>query len=199
MNASTGDSIDMEPAHVKLVVIGCSAGGIEALKKILPILPSNYAPAVVVIQHIGHQIHTTLAEFFGGICKLRVKEAEDKEPLQPGIIYFAPSGYHLLLESDFSFALNIDAPVHYVRPAIDVFMESAAPIMKDQIVGAILTGANHDGAQGLKKIADCGGRTLVQDPTTADFPTMPAAALEVSVTSQVLNLSDIAKLLCDLK
>jgi two-component system chemotaxis response regulator CheB len=189
----------MELRNIRLVTIGCSAGGIEALKNILPLLPADYEPSVVVIQHIGNQVRTTLAEFFASICGLNVKEAEDKEPLRPGTIYFAPSSYHLLLESDLSFALSVDPPVHYVRPAIDVFMESAAPILKDKLVGVVLSGANHDGASGLKRIADYGGITLVQDPKTADFPTMPAAALEGSVTSKALSLGEIAKFLCDLK
>jgi two-component system chemotaxis response regulator CheB len=189
----------MESRVVDLVIIGSSAGGIEALKLLLPQLPKGYRPSVVVIQHIGQQLHSSLSDFYGSICVLPVKEAEDKEPLAPGTIYFAPSGYHLLVESDHSFALSVDPPVHYVRPAVDVFMESAAPIFKDRLVGVILTGANADGAQGLKSILDYGGGGLVQDPATAQFPTMPKAALEVSVTSSVMSLSDIVLSLCALK
>lgn len=185
--------------EIKLVAIGCSAGGIEALKNILPKLPEELKPAVVVIQHIGPQANSTLSEFFDALCKVSVKEAEDKEPLKSGTVYFAPSGYHLLLEKDFSFALNVDAPVNYVRPAIDVFMESAAPICQEGMLGIVLTGANNDGAQGLKLVQDHGGRTLVQNPETAEFPAMPRAALEVSVKSEVLNISDIANLLAALK
>lgn len=189
----------MRTEGLKLIAIGCSAGGIEALKKILPQLPAGYKPTVVVIQHIGQHLHNTLAEFYSTLCVLPVKEAEDKENLKPGTIYFAPAGYHLLLEDESSFALNVDPLVHYVRPSIDVFMESAAPLCKDKLVGVILTGANSDGAQGLKLIHDCGGVTLVQSPESADFPAMPRAALEVSVTSASLSLSDIANYLCAIK
>jgi two-component system chemotaxis response regulator CheB len=189
----------MRTKGLELIAIGCSAGGIEALKQILPQLPKGYKPTVVVIQHIGQQLHTTLAEFYATLCLIPVKEVEDKEPLKQGTIYFAPAGYHLLLENEDSFALNVDPLVNYVRPAIDVFMESAAPIYRTKMVGVILTGANSDGAQGLKLIQDFGGVTLVQDPNTADFPAMPKAALEVSVTSASLKLSDIAKYLSELK
>jgi two-component system, chemotaxis family, protein-glutamate methylesterase/glutaminase len=119
-----------EPAelakHLSVIVIGCSAGGFESLQTILPAFgPACPVPVVVVI-HLPPDRDSLLPQAFARKCYLAVKEAEDKEPMQSGTIYFGPPGYHLLIESDSTFALSLDEPVLYSRPSIDVMFESAA-------------------------------------------------------------------------
>jgi two-component system chemotaxis response regulator CheB len=185
--------------HFDIIAIGCSAGGIEALKAILPKIKKGFRPTVVVVQHIAPMTHMTLADFFKDYCELPVKEAEDKEPIAPGTIYFAPTGYHLLIENNRSFALSVESPVQFARPSIDVFMESVACVYKEAAAGFILTGSNRDGADGLKLIKTMGGFAGVQDPTTADFVQMPEAALETTETLFVLSISEIQNLIAGLE
>lgn len=181
-----------------IVAIGCSAGGIEAMKAILTQLQPPFKPAVVVIQHIAPTVHSNLAEFFSEICELPVKEAEDKEAIVGGHIYFAPAGYHLLVEKTRTFALSLDAPVQFARPSIDVFMESVATVYKNRSAGFVLTGANADGAEGLKCIQEAGGLAVVQNPVGAEFKFMPEAALNATETSFVFSLREIEHLITGL-
>ena len=185
--------------HFDLVAIGCSAGGIDALKGILPKLPKNFRPTVVVVQHIARTVRSTLADFFVEQCQIPVKEAEDKEPIASGTIYFAPSGYHLLIEDDRTFALSVDAPVQFARPSIDVLMESVARVYRDLGAGFVLTGSNRDGADGLAEMLAQGGFVAVQDPKTADFPQMPQAAVDATQTLFVLSLAEIEHLIAGLE
>jgi two-component system chemotaxis response regulator CheB len=175
-----------------VIVIGASMGAIEALSVILPAFPVGFPGAVLVVVHIPPDPRSHLAELFGSRCQLRVKEAEDKEPLSPGTIYFAPSDYHLLAESDYRISLSSDEPIRYSRPSIDVLFESAADAFGDDLTGVILTGSNSDGAKGLRAICDAGGRALVQDPGTADAREMPLAALKACPEAGSLSLSDIS-------
>lgn len=187
--------------HLKfdMVAIGCSAGGIDALKGILPRIPKGFRPTVLIVQHIAPMAHATLADFFVDFCNVPVKEVEDKEPIAAGTIYFAPSGYHTLIERDRTFALSVDAPVQFARPSIDVMMESVATVYRDLSAGFILTGSNRDGADGLRQILAHGGFVAVQDPKTSDFPQMPEAALEATQTLFVLSLSEIQHLIAGLE
>lgn len=177
------------------VVIGASAGAIDALSAILPALPANFPQPVLVVVHIPGNRQSMLAELFSSRCALRVKEAEDKEIILPGTVYFAPSDYHLLVEPDFTLSLSSDEPVLYSRPAIDVLFQSAADAYGDSLTGIILTGANSDGALGLKAVAKAGGMTLVQDPETAQGTAMPRAALAACPGSRSIALDEIATLL----
>ena len=122
---------------------------------------------------------------------LRVREVEDKSAITPGALHIAPADYHLLVE-DGHFALSTDAPVNYSRPSIDVTFTSVADAFGDRAVGVILTGANADGARGLRRIADRGGLALVQLPATAESPLMPDAALHSVPEARVLTLAEIA-------
>jgi two-component system chemotaxis response regulator CheB len=181
-----------------LIAIGSSAGGIDALKRILPKIRKPFRPSVVVVQHIAPMSHATLADFFRDLCEVPVKEAEDKEPIASGTIYFAPAGYHLLIEKDHSFALNIDRPVQFARPSIDVLMESVAGVYTDMAAGFVLTGSNSDGAEGLRQMQKAGGLVVVQRPETAEFSFMPGAALAATKTVFALTLSEIEDLITGL-
>jgi len=177
------------------IVMGVSAGGMQALKAILPPLPQSYALPMVIVQHMAPNYDSYLAEYLNQICNLIVKEAEDKEPLCAGTAYLAPAGYHLLIENDLTFSLSADARVNYSCPSIDVLFESASDVFEERLIGIVLTGANADGSQGLKTIKDRGGLTIVQNPDTAESPYMPKAALSVTHADHIVDLNDIAPLL----
>lgn len=185
-------------SHPGVVVIGASAGAVEALSLILPALPADYPAPVVCAVHVAADRVSLLATVFGPKCKLEVHEAEDKRPLERAI-YFAPPGYHLLLERNGTLALSVDAPVWFSRPSIDVLFESAAEAYGAALVGVLLTGANHDGAAGLAAIHQAGGRTLVQTPESALAPAMPAAALSLFKPTAVVPLQQMATFLAELR
>ena len=182
----------------KLIVIGTSAGGFDACSKIFSLLPHDFKIPIVVVQHILKDSDNLVPKLFNEKFQFYCKEAEEKEYIQEGTIYFAPPNYHLLLETDLSFSLDSDIPVHYARPSIDVFFESAAWSVSKELVGVLLTGANADGAQGLKAILDQGGQTFVQDPQTAESPEMPTAALEQCTDHVVATIEEIVQSLIDL-
>ena len=185
----------------KAVVIGASAGGIDALSEILPRLPKNYSLPIIVVLHIPGDKPSLLAEVFRSKIELRVKDADEKEKIQPGTVYFASPGYHLLVERDLTFSLSTEEPVHFARPSIDILFESAADAFGRDLVGVLLTGANHDGAVGLNRIQESGGLALVQNPVTAQSRAMPEAGrASLSATiDQTLSLDEIARLLLRLK
>lgn len=185
--------------HVEALVIGASAGGIEALLALLPALPAAPRLAVVCILHMPPDRDSRLAELFGARVLPPVREAADKQAIEPGTIYFAAPGYHLSVEEDRTFSLSCEPPVHYARPAIDVLMESAADAYGPALAGILLTGANQDGADGMARIRDCGGLTIVQDPEEAQAPTMPEQAIARRAPHLVLRLAEIAALLPQLE
>ncbi|WP_395396131.1 chemotaxis protein CheB (plasmid) [Novosphingobium sp. BL-8A] len=181
----------MTPNPVEAVVIGASAGAVQALLEILPALPETYPLPILIVVHIPPDRASALPDLFAARCRLPVKEAEDKEIALPGVVYFAPADYHLLVESGGSLALSVDDPVNYSRPAIDVLFESAADAFGAALAGIVLTGANHDGAAGLKAIAEAGGLAIVEDPASAASAALPAAALAACPTAMVLDLPGI--------
>ena len=178
-------------SRFRLVVIGCSAGGIDALSEILPGLPLGFPASVAVAIHLPATARSLLAEIYSAKCALPVKEAEDKEPFRPGHIYFAPAGYHLLIEADLSFSLSLEDPVNFSRPSIDVLFESAAVALREKTLGILLTGASHDGAAGLKTIGDAAGFTIVQNPKDALHSTMPQSAIALASPGAVLSVKEI--------
>jgi len=180
------------------VVIGTSAGGTAALAAVLPGLPAGYRLPIIICQHLHPRQHGPALLHYCDTIVLRIKEAGDKEHIQPGTIYFAPPNYHLLIEEDRSLALSIDERVNFTRPSIDVLFESAADAYGPALVGVILTGANHDGAQGLRRVKERGGLTIVQDPRTAEASFMPEAALHATAVDHVLALGAIGGLLAGL-
>jgi two-component system chemotaxis response regulator CheB len=180
---------------IEAVVIGASAGGVGALLRLLPGLPSQYERALVVLLHLPEGRQSQLAEVFQHRMRMPVREAVDKESLSSGTLYFAGSGYHLSIEEDRSFSLSCEAPLHFARPAIDYLMESAADAFGPALIGILLTGANHDGAAGLAAIAAAGGLTVVQDPREAEVPTMPQEAIRLRQPDLVLPLDAIHTLL----
>jgi two-component system chemotaxis response regulator CheB len=177
------------------VVVGASAGGVEALGEILPTLPADFRPALLVVLHLPRERPSLLVEIYEKRCALPVREADDKEPIEPGTVYFAPPDYHMLVEKSRQIALSTDEPVYYSRPSIDVLFESAADVYADRLLGIILTGANEDGAAGLLAVHRAGGVTVVQEPDSAKVPLMVVSALQRNPADFVLPLPAIADLL----
>ena len=184
--------------HLEAIVIGGSAGGIDALLALLPRLPSGYSLPIVIVLHLPDERDSRLAEIFAARLSLPVREARDKETIQPGTVYFAGAGYHLSIEADRSFSLSCEPPLHFSRPSIDILMESAADAYGPALLGILLTGANDDGAAGLCHVQECGGMTVVQDPSEAHIATMPAAAIDIFTPDKILKLQDIHALLLTL-
>lgn len=185
----------MAGRRIEMVVIGGSAGGVDALVGLLPALPEGFGPAVTCILHVPPDRESRLAELFDARAALPVREARDKEPVTPGTVYFAGSGYHLSVEKDRSFSLSCEAPVQFARPAIDILMESAAEAYGSALAGILLTGANFDGADGMCRIRECGGLTIVQDPEEAQARSMPEEAIRRCAPHLVLPLAAIRTVL----
>lgn len=182
-------------AEPEAVVIGASAGALEALSVILPALPADFRLPILVVVHVPPDRRSIMAELFRTKCQIAVYEAEDKQPAIRGSVYFAPPDYHLLVESDRSLSLSSDEPVLFSRPSIDVLFESAADAYGPGLIAIVLTGANQDGANGLRAVAEAGGTALVQNPDDAFASAMPEAALKMCPGARVLSLEAIAQYL----
>lgn len=180
------------------VVMGGSAGSVDALLQILPVLPPVFALPILIVVHVPPGAKSALSEVFGTKCALRVKEAEDKEPIHGGVVYFAAADYHLLVEANRTLSLSNEEPVLFSRPAIDLLFETAADAYGSGLVGVVLTGASSDGAHGLAAICQAGGRAIVQHPETAVASLMPEAALAACPGARALALAEIAHYLRDL-
>ena len=179
-------------ARPEAVVIGSSAGALEALSVILPALPARFGLPLIVVVHVPADKPSLLAELFRARCRVAVREAEDKEPIRDGTVYFAPPDYHLLVESERTLSLSVDEPVLYSRPSIDVLFESAADAYGSGLIAIILSGANHDGARGIKAVVESGGVAVIQSPEEAFSRAMPEAAMAACPNARVLPLSGIA-------
>jgi len=182
-------------AQIDAMVIGASAGGVEALIRILPALPASFTAAVIIVLHLPADASSELAALFAPRCKLRVRELSDREPLAGGTVYFSPAGYHSLVNADRRCALSIDEAVHFSRPSIDVLFESAAWTYGPRLLAVLLTGASADGANGMSIVRAEGGHTWAQDPTEARASTMPLSAIERGAVEHVLRIDDIIAVL----
>jgi two-component system chemotaxis response regulator CheB len=179
----------------QLVVIGVSAGGLQALKEIFMNVSKDFRIPVIIVQHMHANSDTFMSNYLDKLSPLTVKEAEEKEKIKPGTVYIAPPNYHLLVEQDRAISLTLDGKVNYCRPSVDVLFESAADAFGSELVGIILTGSNSDGAEGMKSIKEKGGLLLVQDPTTAEMASMPMAVIRQTQVDHVLGLDKIAPFL----
>ena len=179
----------------ELIVMGCSVGGIEALRTILTDLPTPFTVPIAVVQHRSPDSNSMMLRYFSEICNIKVIEPDDKEPIQAGQIYFAPANYHLLVAADKRFNLSMDEPVYFSRPSIDILFKSAAEVYQDQLLGIVMSGANGDGSTGLKEIKRIGGLTVVQDAATAFQPEMPRAAIQIAEPDLILTLEQIKELI----
>jgi len=198
-NMPATKSVRKPDVPVDAIVIGASAGGVEALSVLLPALPAKLRAAVFIVLHLPRERPSLLVEIFKTKCARPVSEAQDKEPVAPGAVYFAPPDYHLLIDKGLrgepQLSLSADELVNFSRPAIDVLFESAADIYRERLLGIILTGANQDGAAGLQTVQAFGGTAFVQRPQDATATLMPESAISLCPTARVLSLEQIASLL----
>lgn len=178
-----------------VVVMGCSAGGMGALRTVLAGLDPHFPRTVIVVCHTGSEDVTTFCELLELASTLPVREARERQMIAPGVVHMAPSGYHLLLERSGRFSLSVDERVSFARPAIDVLFETAASACGKDLIGVVMTGANNDGATGLRQIRRNGGLAIVQEPSDAQAAAMPQAALEIAGADHVVPLRGIAPLL----
>ena len=175
-----------------LIAIGASWGGLNAVSTLLRALEADAGAAVAVAQHRAPESPEGLAGLLQEQTQLVVREAEDKDPIEPGHVYLAPPDYHLLVERGGTLALSTDDRVQYARPSIDVLFESAAEAYRERCIGVVLTGLNEDGAEGLARIKELGGVAIVQDPRTAERGEMPAAAIAATNADVILPLEEIS-------
>lgn len=180
----------------ELFVIGASAGGIDILNKILPAFKGKQC-AVALVLHMPSSGPNLLPELMAPMCEFKVSEAEPGEPIENGHIYIAPTDYHLCIEPNHIMTMSSEEPVNFSRPSIDLLFESAGFAFGKNTIGILLTGANHDGAKGLKQIQDLGGYTIIQDPKEAQYETMPLAATELMKPDLILKADEIVKLISE--
>ncbi len=174
-----------------IVLIGGSSGSLKPVRLLLRNLNgSNYV--VIIILHLPSQIDLPLVELLAVDTKLPVKEAIDKSLIDVMNVYVAAGGYHLYIEDDHSFALSLDEKVNYSRPSIDVLFSSAADVYGQSCIGILLSGANKDGAEGLKRMKQLGGMTIAQLPTEAEVSEMPKSAIDTGSIDLIATVDDIA-------
>ena len=176
----------------RLVAIGASAGGFQALTLILGRLPVDFPATIAIVQHRRPDESSLLRELLAQRTRLPVIEPFHGEPLRPGHVYIAPPDYHLLVEPG-SVALSVDPPINCSRPSIDALFDSAAAAYGRRAIGVVLTGANADGAEGAARLARVRAPIIIQDPATAEAPACPAAALARVPHASVLALGEVAE------
>ena len=182
----------------KAVVIGASAGGLDAICTILRGLNAGFNSPIIIVQHLSSHSDNYMARHLNEICKINVKEVEEKEKVLSGNVYIAPPNYHLLVEEDETLSLSVEPKVNYARPSIDVLFETAAQVYGNELIGIVLTGANSDGSKGLKRINELGGVTIVQNPKNAESDFMPLAAIALTEVDYILELKEIITKLVEL-
>jgi two-component system chemotaxis response regulator CheB len=185
--------------RVDAVVIGTSAGGVEALGQLLPALPATLRVPVFIVVHLPRERPSLLAEIFQPRCAASIREADDKDRVQPGVVYFAPPDYHMLVDVGPQVALSADEPVNFSRPSVDALFESAADVYGARLLAVLLTGASSDGAAGIEAVQRAGGLTMVQRPDETQVPTMVESALARIRPDWQLTLSEIGAAIGALK
>lgn len=183
---------DSLKSTTELLLIAGSAGSLDIILKMLPLIDSKLSFPIVIVLHRKASYDSSLADLLASRTSLRVVEAEEKDQLEKGLIYLAPADYHLLIERDRSLSLDYSEKIQYSRPCIDVTFETAAEVYKDRVAAILLSGANADGAKGLQMIKQTGGITAVQNPATAEVSFMPNQALQTVQIDYILEAEEIA-------
>lgn len=176
---------------IELIVIGTSAGGVDILNKIAPAFSKSGRLKVAVVIHISPEGPNLIPSLMQDHCVLRVKEAEPGEPMENDTIYIAPPDYHLCVEPNHILSLSTEEALNYSRPSIDVLFDSAAYAYGNKVLGILLTGANNDGAAGLRTIQKMGGMTIVQKPSEAEWDVMPKSAIDIMTPDYILTTEEI--------
>ena len=184
--------------QIEYFVIGVSAGGVDILKNILPAFQKNSRFKVFVVLHLPPAGPNLIPSLMGPLSQYEVTEAMPGEDILTDHIYIAPPDYHMCIEPNNIITLSTEEPVNFSRPSIDILFESAAYAFGKKTLGILLTGANNDGAEGLRKIQEAGGMTVVQDPADAEYSTMPQSALDIMEPDYVLDSDRIVEMIRDL-
>lgn len=179
----------------KAVVIGTSAGGMEALRIFFENLKSDFKLPILIVQHVSPYSDNYIVEYLGNITELNVNEANEKEKIKSGNVYFAPPNYHLLVELDETMSLTVEEKVAYARPSVDVLFETAAACYKEKLLGIVLTGANFDGTFGCKQIKEYGGHVITQSLDDSEVDSMPRSVIENVAVDFVGSIKEITELL----
>ena len=179
-----------------VVAIGTSAGGLNALSRVLRVLPRSFPSSIVVVQHLSPTHKSWMADLLGRSTQLHVKQAEHGEIMVPGTVYVAPPDEHLLVGPG-KVQLAHTQLVHFSRPSIDLLFESVAGTYGSRSLAVVLSGAGSDGAAGIRAIKEAGGTTVAQNPEGAEFPHMPVAAVETGCIDFVVPLEQIGQVLIE--
>jgi two-component system chemotaxis response regulator CheB len=182
----------------KAIVIGGSAGSFQVVTRILSALPNTFNMPVFLSLHRLKHIRSGFLEALSLKSNLPIVEPDDKEQIKPGRAYLAPSNYHMFVELGNRIALSTEEPVHHSRPSIDLSFITAANVYRDKLIGIILSGANSDGANGLKKIKDNNGLTLVQDPDECQVRTMTESSIRLTRVDHIFKTEEIIQFLLKL-
>lgn len=184
---------------IKYIVIGGSAGSFKVITDILSAIPKDFPFTLILVLHRLKHIKTGFIEALSPKSELPIIEPDDKEPILEKRIYIAPANYHLYIEPDKTFALSTEEVVNHSRPSIDLTLSSAGYSLKNKVLGIMLSGANKDGAIGLKHIKENGGITIVQSPEESMVRTMPDAAIKETNTKNIFKSQQIIEYILKLK
>jgi len=185
--------------NCEALVIGGSAGSLDVLLRVLPVLDEQLTFPIIIVIHRKHGSDSLLPDLLSSRTRLKVKEVDEKESIVAGTIYVAPSDYHLLIEQDRTFSLDYSEKINYSRPAIDVTFQTAAEVYKSKLACLLLSGSNSDGVNGLKTVKIWGGLAMIQDPESAQVAYMPAQAkLHVNI-DEILEIEKIGEFINSLK
>lgn len=184
--------------HYRAIVIGGSAGSFQVISKILSTLPADFELPIIMCLHRLRHVRNGFVEALNIKSTINIQEPVDKETIKKGKIYLAPANYHLSVELGNTFALTTEELVNNSRPSIDIMLQTAAYAYRQRLVGILLSGANKDGAYGMKQISDKGGLTVVQDPQDCLIDTMPSSAMQVTNIDYVLKINEIVDFLLQL-
>ncbi len=186
-------------SKIKYIIVGGSAGSFKVVTALLNALPKDFPFTLILVLHRLKHIKAGFVEALSPKSELPIIEPVDKEPILEKRIYIAPANYHLYIEPDKTFALSTEESVNHSRPSIDLTLSSAGFSLKDKVLGIILSGANTDGAAGLKHIKETGGIIIVQSPEDSMVKTMPDAAIKETNTENILSSKQIIDYILNLK
>ncbi len=175
----------------KAIILGGSAGSFQVVASILGAIPQDINLPVFLCMHRLKHVRTGFVEALSLKSNIPVVEPFDKEAIKPGKAYLAPANYHMYIEMGNRFALSTEEPVNHSRPSIDLAFITAAHVYRNKLIGVILSGANKDGAIGLKKVSEFGGLTIVQNPDDCEVKTMTEAALQITKVNYVLSFDKL--------
>ncbi|WP_439696440.1 chemotaxis protein CheB [Mucilaginibacter sp. AW1-7] len=179
----------------EILLLGGSAGSFKLLFQIVKLLDPNLNKTVIIVIHRKKNFFSEIEKLFAENSRMLMREIGDKDILNKNTIYIAPANYHILIEKEGTFALDVSEPVWFSKPSIDVTFESAAEVYKERCMAILLSGANQDGAEGLLKLRNSGATTIAQHPEDAEMEEMPAAAISIGAAEYILHTDEIFKLL----